>query len=97
MENDSNYRFVFVAPKLNGIDFSYLIENYKTIQQANIHFDRVEERATAKGLSPRFYVMGEGANVIRQSKGQDQYRLEEHLRRGGTIVGDWHGQLGSRS
>ena len=94
MEDIANYRFVFVVPKPNGIDFGYLIENYETIEQANVHFDRVEERAAAKGLSPRFYVMGSGANVVRQSKGQDKYRLEEHLRRGGTVKGGWQGQLG---
>ena len=95
MENTSKYQFIFVVPNPNGIDFGYLIKNYETIEQANVHFDRVEERALANGLSPRFYVMGECANVVRQSSGQDKYRLEEHLRRGGTIVGDWHGQLGN--
>ena len=94
MESTSKYRFISVVPKPNGIDFGYIIENCETIEQANFYFDRVEERAADKGLPPRFYIMGEGANVLRQSKGQDQYRLEEHIRRGGTIVGDWQGQLG---
>ena len=93
-EDTANYRFVFVVPKPNGIDFGYLIENYETIEQAGVHFDRVQERFESRGLSPRFYIMGEGANVMRQSAGQEKYRLDEHIRRGGTINGDWHGQLG---
>lgn len=93
-EDTANYRFVFVVPKPNGIDFGYLIENYDSIEYANAQFDRVQERSEARGLSPRFYIMGEGANVMRQSSGQDKYRLDEHIRRGGTISGDWHGQLG---
>ena len=92
--NTANFRFIFVVPKPNGIDFGYLIENYETIEQADAHFDRVQERFGSNGRSPRFYIMGECANVLRQSKGQDKYRLDEHIRRGGTIKGDWHGQLG---
>ena len=93
-EDTASFRFVFVVPKPNGVDFGYLVENYETIAQASVQFDRVQERSESRGLSPRFYIMGEGANVIRQSKGQDKYRLDEHIRRGGTIKGDWHGQLG---
>ena len=94
MESTSKYRFISVVPKPNGIDFGYIIENCDTIEQANAHFDRVQERFESNGRSSRFYIMGKGSNVTRQSEGQDKYRLDEHIRRGGTIVGDWHGQLG---
>ena len=93
-EDTANFRFVFVIPHPNGIDFKCLIETHERIEYADAQFDRVQERFEAEGLSPRFYIMGEGSNVIRQSAGQDKYRLDEHIRRGGTIKGDWHGQLG---